>query len=472
VKKPATGDCPLHDTPTASPPARAAAGDEQQAAIVRSDLNLEKWPVYVPSDSRHKPHARIFERETTLADGRRVAASVKVGFTDLGMLITDDQKVFCALLKLWEEDGRPTVVSFSLRRLADALKRQWNGKLARSLTDSLLRLRSTPFVWTNAYEDATSGELLRLLKTFTILDDLEVAEKAIRGHTTGQSCRAQFHPLIDANIRHNFSKPILYDTIIGFESGVAQLLYRHLDIVMWSKDRYVCRTRKLFEEIGLEGDEYRYVSRRRRTLERAFRELDGAPITSGFIRATLTPTKDGKDLNAVFTKTAAPSHPPELLPAAEEAADAVQAVAPSRHAADEGSVAVVRHFYRVFHAHEVEEFNPRELEQAAALVARHGLEVALHTVDLARAETRRDYRVQVFGFVLTFADRAKADLARARTRLEPETIPHCALCGGAGSIVMTRASGGEIVVGCPHDASTVRTWERERGLRYHGMVES
>jgi hypothetical protein len=438
------------------------------SALVRSDLNLEKWPVYVPSDSRLKPHARVFERETTLADGRRVAASVKVGFTDLGMLITDDQKIFCALLKLWEEDGRPTTISFSLRRLADALKRQWNGKLARSLTDSLMRLRSTPFVWTNAYEDATTGELLRLLKTFTILDDLEVAEKAVHGHTTGQSCRAKFHSLIDANIRHNFSKPILYDTIIGFESGVAQLLYRHLDIVMWSKDRYVCRTKKLFEEIGLEGEEYRYTSRRRRTLERAFRELDGAPITSGFVHATLAPTKDGKDLNAIFTKSSTPT---PLVLADEPATEAepLEPIVLSPPDESERTEEVVRHFYRVFHAHEPERFNPKELEQAAQLAGRYGLEVALHTIDFARAQTSRGYRVQSFGYVLNYADRARADLAKSTTRLEAEPDASCELCGGAGSILLRRVDDGhEIVVGCPHDATTVEGWERERGLVYAG----
>lgn len=446
--------------------ARHTPIEDATTSIVRSDLNLEKWPVYVPSDSRLKPHARVFERETTLADGRRVAASVKVGFTDLGMLITDDQKVFCALLKLWEEDGRPTTVNFSLRRLADALKRQWNGKLARSLTDSLMRLRSTPFVWTNAYEDASSGELLRLLKTFTILDDLEVAEKAVRGHTTGQSCRAQFHPLIDANIRHNFSKPILYDTIIGFESGVAQLLYRHLDIVMWSKERYVCRTKKLFEEIGLEGDEYRYVSRRRRTLERAFRELDGAPITSGFIHATLAPTKDNKDLNAIFTKSAAPDA--ALAPDLYEEGPLLEATEAEQDRAEE----VVRHFYRVFHSHEVEEFSARELEQAAALVARFGAEVAVHTIDYARAQTNRDYHVQSFGFVVGFADRARADLKRQTKRLAPQTGPDCPLCGGTGGIVVEKRHGGETVVGCPHDAETVKKWERERGIAYLGAADA
>jgi hypothetical protein len=446
---------------------RKPSPDEVQPHVVRSDLNLEKWPVYVPSDSRLKPHARVFERETTLSDGRRVTASVKVGYTDLGMLITDDQKVFCALLKLWEEDGRPEILHFSLRRLADALRRQWNGKLAKSLNESLLRLRSTPFVWTNAYEDASTHELLRLLKTFTILDDLEIAEKAVHGHTTGQSCRAQFHPLIDANIRLNHSKPILYDTIIGFESGVAQLLYRHIDIVMWTKSRYVCRTKKLFEEIGLEGEEYKYLSRRRRTLERAFRELNGAPITSGIVRAELAPAKDGKDLNAVFTKlrsvdAAVLTDEAPSLPESVE----VDGADERRFDDEDGATpeAIVRHFYRAFHGHAVRDFNAKELGQAATLLEKYGYDVSRHTVDFARNQTSREYRVQSFGYVLTFADRARADYAARQDAITNDEHLDCTLCRGSGRLGIRTRTGDAQLIGCPHDEQRLAEWERLRGI--------
>ena len=55
------------------------------------------------------------------------------------------------------------------------------------------------------------------------------------------------------------------------------------------------------------------------------------------------------------------------------------------------------------------------------------------------------------------------------TRLEAEPDTSCELCGGGGSLLLRRVDDGhEIVVGCPHDATTVEGWERERGLVYAG----
>ena len=89
---------------------------------IRPDLNLEKWSIWQPSKSKTKPRARIFRREIVLPDGRKVSAEVEVGFTQKGMLTTEDQKTFYALIKIWEEKGKPTEQTFySSRGLARIL---------------------------------------------------------------------------------------------------------------------------------------------------------------------------------------------------------------------------------------------------------------------------------------------------------------------------------------------------------------
>src|SRR5215471_16252794 len=92
---------------------------------IRPDLNLEKWSIWQPSKSKTKPRARIFRREIVLPDGRKVSAEVEVGFTQKGMLTTEDQKTFYALIKIWEEKGKPTEQTFySSRGLAQILKKE------------------------------------------------------------------------------------------------------------------------------------------------------------------------------------------------------------------------------------------------------------------------------------------------------------------------------------------------------------
>ena len=47
------------------------------------------------------------ERETTAHDGNRIVSRVEVGYTQLGTLTTEEQKMLYVLIKLWEEAGKP-----------------------------------------------------------------------------------------------------------------------------------------------------------------------------------------------------------------------------------------------------------------------------------------------------------------------------------------------------------------------------
>src|SRR4051794_28468326 len=136
----------------------------QQSALptrIRPELNIEKWSIWQPANSRSGPQARTLERELPLADGRRVIAKLEVGFTNKGGLTTEDQKVYYALVKHWEERGRSdSFTPFSLRRLAVILKRRWSPKAKDSITRSLLRLRGVLFTWEQAYFDGSTGRRL------------------------------------------------------------------------------------------------------------------------------------------------------------------------------------------------------------------------------------------------------------------------------------------------------------------------
>jgi len=70
---------------------------------VRAELNLEKWPaIWQPSKSRNQKALRVFEREVASADGSRMVSRVEVGYTHPGTLTTEDQRMYYALIHLWE----------------------------------------------------------------------------------------------------------------------------------------------------------------------------------------------------------------------------------------------------------------------------------------------------------------------------------------------------------------------------------
>lgn len=463
------------EVPRAHVPAR-----QEPAVRVSAERNIEAWPLFLPSDSRAKPKVRHLTRAIRMPDGATAQASVIVSFRpELGCLTTEDQKVLYGVIRLWEQAGRPDQLTFSLRQLAKVLRRTWGTKVPQILIKSLRRLYSTPLTWVNSYHDSSQNRTLRVLEEFQIVKELKIVtvhEKSSR--TSADTVTLEFHRAVLANLRNWHTKPVLFETAISFESGIALLLYRHVDLVMADKARYVRRTRELFEDLGLllrdeKGDdgrrvaaeqEFRFLSRRKRALERAFRELDGVPLTTGVVRVALERTKDGTDYNAVFTKRA-------------RTTTRLQSVSSPRALSDEGSetrphaIELVTHFYRVFHDHKPASFNPKELRQAAGLVRKYGREMAFHVVEYAR-RCSPSYPAQMFGFVLGYADRAAADFESVESSSPDMELVDCALCLGRKCITLSRPDGTRVDVGCPHDAQTIAKWQRDRNVQYVGPSEA
>jgi hypothetical protein len=78
--------------------------------VVRSDLNIEKWTIWHPKNSRQEQEDVLtFTRETTTPDGKRLSVKVEVhSVRKFGNLTTEDQRVFYALLAYWNEKGQPS----------------------------------------------------------------------------------------------------------------------------------------------------------------------------------------------------------------------------------------------------------------------------------------------------------------------------------------------------------------------------
>src|SRR5260370_11520869 len=130
-----------------------AVGRSQVVEKIRSELNIEKWPaIWQPSKSKNKPALRTMQRELTGDDGSRIVSRVEVGYTQLGTLTTEEQKLLYVLIKLWEDAGKPDAqVFFSTRSLARMLKKKgWGTNVIHAITKSLRKLRTIPIEWVNS----------------------------------------------------------------------------------------------------------------------------------------------------------------------------------------------------------------------------------------------------------------------------------------------------------------------------------
>jgi len=406
--------------------ARSRAGDK-----IRSELNIEKWPaIWQPSKSKNKPAVRTMEREVSADDGTRIISRVEVGYTQLGTLTTEEQKLLYVLIKFWEDDGKPDAhVFFSTRGLARTLqKKGWGTNVIEATTKSLRKLRTIPIEWTNSYYDQTSaGAVIVDSRPFTILGDLRIVERRQDGAVNTSLGYFKFDDHILRNLQGNFTKPVRIDEFFKLKSEIAQLVYTHVDLVLFDKSRYERRTRNLFNDLGLKNPEYEHMFERKRALERALRELEGMRLSRGVLKsATLEKTTDGKDYKAVFTKASGPRLDAEVedalgqLPAKPVV---VNNYTERKDPVVEQAEQIVRHFHKTVHAVDSHDPQSKEVGQALSLITQHGAAAAMFIVEYAAARAgETNFSMQHFGAVLSYASRAMAERDRSRRARETAAL--------------------------------------------------
>jgi hypothetical protein len=397
-------------TPSSAEPCTPEKGKRKEgsrevkaADRIRPELNIEKWAgLWRPSRSPMVAEVRTLAREYRVKDGTRLKASVEVGFSHLGVLTTEDQKTYYALVKEWEISGRsPSHVFFSVRGLARILHKKWGSNVITAVTASLSRLRATPITWENAYFDADRSGTLEQVETLNILSELKIVRRKTDGRVTKEAGYFRFNDFTLRNLLNRHTKPVLFETILRFKTDLAQLLYTHLDLIMADKRTYERRTLDLCQDLGLRGSEYRRVYERKRAFSKAIAELRGVSLTSGTVTAIqIERTRDGTDYKLTVKKGTCQTAQAEeaLLP------DEPKTLA---SAAERAAQEIVIHFHKVFHGVENRHPQSKELAQATALVAQFGFARAKHVVDFAHAAAAKTkYQPQTFGGILQYAARA------------------------------------------------------------------
>src|SRR5882672_2273894 len=179
--------------------------EKPKSEKIRVELNVEKWPaLWRPASSKNAPTLRTLERELKFSDGNRGTSKLEIGFTHLGTLTTEDQKMFYALIRHWEETGKPSdrPVYFSDRLLARLLKKKgWGSNVIQAITGSLRRLRTTPLRWIKSYHKDDGKDTQYEEETFfSFLDNLKIVTRKQHGHITNQQGYFQFDRNILANL--------------------------------------------------------------------------------------------------------------------------------------------------------------------------------------------------------------------------------------------------------------------------------
>ena len=383
---------------------RAIEGNPEASQVVKQELNLEQWALWKPSHATRRKKTlepRILIREEFQPDGAKLTKSVEIAHTYKGTLTTKDQKVLLALVKIWEDAGRPlTFVFLSRYRLCQILGLKWGTSANTSLEESLDRLAGVTLTFKQSFTDA-SGETEEKL-SFHILNELKLVTRRGKdkdGKTVIKSEKGyfEFHHRIIGNIIRNYSKPVLLDVVLSIENDIAQLLYSHADRILSNTTRYEWRTENIIKDLALEGDEYRYQSRRKRILERAIEELNGKQLSSGgLLKVTIAEAKDktkAPDYKLIFEKRA------RITTAPTTGAETYQSDAEK----------LVSYFHQVFFKADNVKPNRKEIVHAQELLNLHGFEVAKAVIETAKREApKTGFEIATFGGVMQYQTKATA----------------------------------------------------------------
>ena len=273
--------------------------------FVRPDLNLERWQIFATSQFRGM--SRVLSRgNAKVVIGRVKASSQPKGYREVGVLRIPELKCFYALIRLWEQAGKPWdgSIEFSLHEIAQVLHMSWGGRNFQLIEEWLDRLKKIPIDWVNAYYQKDMDVTENILQSFTILGDLVIYKRTVGAQLALALSSFKFHERVLRNLLDNNTKPLNLKVLLDLQKEIAVLLYRYLDLVMADKTRYERNAASLLmEDLHLEGNRYGYPSRRKQVLEPALAELQGVELSTGILTsARLERTVDGSDWKGVFEK--------------------------------------------------------------------------------------------------------------------------------------------------------------------------
>ena len=293
---------------------------EDKPLVVRSELNLEQKSIFTVSTYQGLSRELTFKEK--LPTGEEIDQRVSIGKTgdgiEVGVLTTNDFKVYLALLELWQKADRPTTeaVNFTTLRLMKRLKLADSGSEYDQMKKWLLHLRQIPIMFQNSFFMKES-ESYRTIEPFTVLSYLKIYERAYETKTGKEKTRGygafRFADEILKSLVNNYSHPLRLDIVRDFKKhkDTAILLYVYLDRCLAFKEKYEIGLEKLFEHLDLSQKYVRYPSDRKIYLNPVLKELENKPLSTGILSyCRVHKTEDGRGYKLIARKRQFDSLPP------------------------------------------------------------------------------------------------------------------------------------------------------------------
>ena len=297
----------------------ATKNKEKEKSIVRSELNLEKNPVFTVSTYKEKSREVIFKETGPKGEvtERRIIVGKTAQGVETGVLNTYHFKVYLALLELWDKAGRPVSepVHFTILKILKRLGMKDSGEEYRRLKRWLRDLRQIPISFIQSFYIPKEGEY-RDLADITILNHLRIYER--KGIGRQQKTRGygefRFDDYILEGLINNHVHPLRLDVIKSFRKhkDLSILLYTFIDRNLAFKDEFEIGLERLFEILDLSQRHVRKPYDRKKVLDPVVKELQGKELSTGILSyIRILKTKDDKDYKLVCHKKPFRALPPQ-----------------------------------------------------------------------------------------------------------------------------------------------------------------
>ena len=276
-----------------------------QPRIVSRELNFDFGQFFYPQERRRIFETRYLQAETTDERGNRQGISAIVNpHARLGTLTTLDERVFYALIEIWQEQSKPNVCLFSEREIARRIRVQWGGDTAKAIHDSLTRLAGVQIEWQGSFYDSVKGGLTEIRNPFCILNHLEFVSTKTQ-HVRTQRAEFGFNQRVVKNLNSNHSRPVRFDVILSFRYPLAQALYTFSEPKLYGTKEYHRRTKKLVGDLGLIAKSWQRRAIRVQEFTKLQKELIGKPTCFGEIIESYEIVSGKDDAVLVITRSGA-----------------------------------------------------------------------------------------------------------------------------------------------------------------------
>ena len=254
---------------------------EESRELVRSDINLEKWAVF--ATNKHAGERTL--TRTTPGGTQQVKIGMTVRDGKNHTLTAGDGKVFYALLKKWEEAGKPVnePVRFTIRSLSNDLSGHDDRGTAIKLKSHLKNISQVPIEFIESYKIPDGEDTISTY--FTLLGSLKIFERRRKPDGTIEKyfgfSEFKIHETIMDTILKKGIKPIRLDVIRTLKSDCAFILYRYLDLMLFGNPKHEEDLLDIAKICDLkEGQRTRKI---KETISHALKELKNKEITTGRI---------------------------------------------------------------------------------------------------------------------------------------------------------------------------------------------